>query len=443
MRMIGIGLMGFLLAGVALLLSTMNILDQGRAYLGTLAEAPDLVFEPRLPTRAEGTNAAVILRTNPDHPVSLSGFPAYQSVAFTFPVDARPTSGYLQIDATSQVLAGVEGVLRISIHNARRGEVLLRSGQAGRSLQIPLSPTDFAGDQLVVSFSLQGTGPQHQCAQDGGISAVVEIETPSAIFLTLDAPMTSARDRVHSWGNVARVAWPHWLKPDEQARRLVLATQAARRGLRTAFVAGPDGALDTGALRAALGALAVPVAAEFDGALARSGANAGLRRFHRQASWRTRYDLASGEAVPERLDLDMQFGRLMGNQHWALTVTLNNRLVFQGHITGAQAEYEAAIALPLDLQARTNTLEIVAATTAPTTGICDQGPELVAEVLPTSRLVLGDAGLADPLAKVHAALSQVGPINVALPGALSALDAGQALEMLDQVIPQGARGAEG
>ena len=32
MRMIGIGLMGFLLAGIALLLSTMNILEQGKRF---------------------------------------------------------------------------------------------------------------------------------------------------------------------------------------------------------------------------------------------------------------------------------------------------------------------------------------------------------------------------------------------------------------------------
>eukprot|EP00581_Thalassiosira_minuscula_P027189 CAMPEP_0184406244 /NCGR_PEP_ID=MMETSP0738-20130409/1434_1 /TAXON_ID=385413 /ORGANISM="Thalassiosira miniscula, Strain CCMP1093" /LENGTH=88 /DNA_ID=CAMNT_0026763059 /DNA_START=26 /DNA_END=288 /DNA_ORIENTATION=+ len=87
------------------------------------------------------------------------------------PVDARPTSGYLQIDATSQVLAGVEGVLRISITGTRRGEMLLHPGEAGRSLQIPLSPMDFAGNQLVVSFSLQGTGPQHQCGAKDGIEA--------------------------------------------------------------------------------------------------------------------------------------------------------------------------------------------------------------------------------------------------------------------------------
>lgn len=56
--------------------------------------------------------APAVKRANPDHPVILSGRPTYQRGAFIVPVDARPMSGYLQIDATSQGLDGVEGVLR-------------------------------------------------------------------------------------------------------------------------------------------------------------------------------------------------------------------------------------------------------------------------------------------------------------------------------------------
>ena len=89
MRMIGIGLMGFLLAGIALLLSTMNILEQGKRYLHEVTSGPQLVFEHRTPAKAQDLYEAVILRADPDHPVILSGFPSYQSVAFMMPVDAR------------------------------------------------------------------------------------------------------------------------------------------------------------------------------------------------------------------------------------------------------------------------------------------------------------------------------------------------------------------
>ncbi|WP_299611563.1 hypothetical protein [uncultured Tateyamaria sp.] len=440
MRMIGIGLMGFLLAGIALLLSTMNILEQGQRYVRELTTGPQLVFEHRTAATAQDADTAVILRATPDHPVILSGLPAYQSVAFAMPVDARPTSGYLQIDATSQVLDGVEGVLRISIHNTRRGEMLLRSGEAGRSLQIPLSPTDFAGNQLVVSFSLQGTGAQHQCGAEDGVEAVVEIETTSAVYLTLDRPLQTARDRVHAWGDVVHVAWPQWLKQDEQLRRLVLATQFQRRGLATVFEpAQAKGGLTTVELRAALEAFPeTDDQFRHNWSMAQTGANAGVRRFYRRTVWRERYDLRgnTGQHMPTQLDLHMRFGRLLGNQHWAVAVTLNSRLVFQGHITGAKPEYSALIDLPEDIQSASNILEIAAATTTPRTGLCDQGPELLAEVLPTSRLVAGDTPFADPLSQVHAALRAVGPINVAVAGPLSAMDADAASRMLALVIPR-------
>ena len=257
MRMIGIGLLGFLLAGVALLLSTMNIVERTKRHLRELAGVPQLVFEDTTAVSADATYVATVYRSNPATPVILSGLPAYQSVAFTLPVDARPTSGYLQINATSQVLPGAKGVLRISIQNTRRGEMLLRPGEAGRSLQIPLSPMDFAGDQLVVSFSLQGTTPDLQCGPDDGIAAVVEIETTSAIFLTLDQPLSSARDRVRAWGDLARVAWPTWLDADEQLRRLVIATQLSRRGLTPLFIQKQTSdALTTVELREVLGGVA-------------------------------------------------------------------------------------------------------------------------------------------------------------------------------------------
>ncbi|WP_224826673.1 hypothetical protein [Cognatishimia sp. MH4019] len=439
MRMIGIGLFGFLLAGIALLLSNMNILEQGQRYVREITQGPHLVFEHRVPASAQDAHSAVVLRGNPDHPVILSGLPAYQSVAFNMPVDARPTSGYLQIDATSQVLKGVEGVLRISIHNTRRGEMLLRSGETGRSLQIPLSPTDFAENQLVVSFSLQGIGPQSQCGSEDGFEAVVEIETTSAVFLTLDRPMVSLRDRVHAWGNIIRVAWPSWLKQDEQLRRLVLATKFKRRDLVTVFeTTQVDQALSTIDLRAALPAFAkAAVPPETTGSFLQSAANLGVRRFHEQTLWRERYNLGGGTTrpMPAQLDLQMLLGHLIGNASWTLTVTLNNRLVFQGNVAGSQGRYQQRIALPADMQAATNTLDVTVATMVARESLCDQGPELVAEILPASQLIAGDASFTDPLSQVQAALQAAGLINVGMTGRVSAVDAEAISQMLDQIIP--------
>lgn len=439
MRMIGIGLMGFLLAGIALLLSTMNILEKGQRYVREITTGPQLVFEHRTAAPAQDAHTAQVTRANIDHPVILSGFPAYQSVTFIMPVDARPTSGYLQIDATSQVLDGVEGVLRITIHNTRRGEMLLRSGEVGRSLQIPLSPTDFSGNQLVVSFSLQGTSPQATCGPEDGVEAVVEIETTSAVFLTLDRPLESTRDRVHAWGNTVNVAWPQWLDAEEQLRRLVLAAEFRRRGMATRFDASADvSGLTTTDLRAALPLFpTLETETAPPHRLAQTGTNAGLRRFYRQGVWRLRYALgtAPDQIMPNELELNMHLGRLIGDDFWNVTVALNNRLVFQTHINGAQRIFQAGIILPTDIQTAANTLEIVTTSTAKRHGICDHGPELVAEMLPTSKLVYGDSQFANALSEVTEALRTVGPVNIDMAGPMSALSAGIAGAMLDQVIP--------
>ena len=69
MRMIGIGLMGFLLAGIALLLSTMNILEKGQRYILEATSGPQLVFEHRTASVSDSTNQTVLARANSDQPL--------------------------------------------------------------------------------------------------------------------------------------------------------------------------------------------------------------------------------------------------------------------------------------------------------------------------------------------------------------------------------------
>ncbi len=441
MRMIGIGLMGFLLAGVALLLSTQNIWEQGKRYASELTHGPQLVFEDRTAMTAADPHRAVIYRSNPNHPVILSGLPAYQGVAFNMPMDARPTSGYLQIDATLQVLEGVEGVLRISIDNARRGEMLLRPGEVGRSLQIPLSPTEFARDQLVVSFSLQGQGPGSQCSFDEGFEAVVEIETTSAIFLTLDRPLTTPRDRVNAWGHMVRVAWPHWLKLEERTRRLVIATQARQRGIETAMVDAHSGdALTTDALRAVLSDLPDANHAGLSAwpkPLAQTGANAGLRRFHRQTIWRQRYDISEDPElrVARALDLRLALGRHPMAAPWSLTVTLNNRLVHQQAVEASQTELALSVALPTEMQAAVNVIEVTLRATDQHNGPCADRPERIAEMLPGTQLLPGSERYADPLTALRTTLARSDTLRIGLQSDLTAADAQTASTMLAELLP--------
>ncbi|MEP2027182.1 MAG: hypothetical protein ABJI96_00575 [Paracoccaceae bacterium] len=442
MRMIGIGLMGFLLAGVALLLSTMNILERGQRYVSELTDGPQLIFEGRKAVPAADDNTATIYRSNPSHPVILSGLPAYQGVAFNMPMDARPTSGYLQIDATLQALDRVKGVLRISIDNVKRGEILLRPGEVGRSLQISLSPTDFARDQLVVSFSLQGEGVSSPCSTDEGLEAVVEIETTSAVFLTLDRPLASVRDRVNAWGQLVRVGWPHWLTPEERTRRLILASQFKQRDVEVMMVdAHSADALTTMELRELLPQFATSEASHDETTLPRllalKGANAGLRRFQRKSTWRTRFDLRNEKAnwLPSALELRLILGRQFNGGRWALSVTLNSRLVHQELIDAGRTDVSTTIALPEDMQSAVNVIEVTAASSGSPEGRCGASPELIAEMLPETRLLVGKTQFSDALTELRLLLSNTGPLSIGAVSSLTAVDAEAAGDILAQLIP--------
>jgi hypothetical protein len=444
MRMIGIGLLGFLLAGVALLLSTMNLWDRARWAVQTQMNGPQLVFETPAAMPVSDQNTSVIARSNPDNSVILTGFPAYQSVTFNLPLNARATSGYLQIDATLQVLAGVEGVLRISIDNMCRAEMLLHPGVVGRSLQVPLSPTDLAREQLVVSFSLQGNGPPTQCQTDTGLAAIVEIETTSAVHLTLDRPLTTARDRVNAWGGVVRVGWPQWLEPMEQARRLVLAAQFKQHGVPTVFIEGHSAdALSTGELRQAFPQLAhgrpAPTEMTWPRKVAATGANAGLRRFHDATRWRINVDLRGDPEmrIPSTLDLRLTLGRQAIADQWSVVVTVNERLVFEDLLDRTETGLAQRIPLPAEMIAASNLIEVTVASTRRQGTACNLLIELIAEMLPETTLIAGDAAFSDALSQLQKHLADLGQLRVGTMSVLNAADADAASDLIARVVPVG------
>nr|WP_237693245.1 cellulose biosynthesis cyclic di-GMP-binding regulatory protein BcsB [Octadecabacter algicola] len=424
------------------MLSTTGLLERGQHYVGTLKHDQSLVFEDRKAVESSGEDIAMVYRSNPNHPVILSGLPAFQSIQFNLPLDARPTSGYLQINATLQALEGVEGVLRISIDGTKRGEVLLRPGVVERSLQIPLSPTDFVRDQLVVSFSLQGEGPGSSCSRNEGLEAVVEIETTSLLALTLDRELETPRDRVHAWGNLVRVAWPDWLQQEERIRRLILASQFEMEGIQSVMVDGQSNdALTTNDMRNALPFFEAQEddlgGADWPKELAQSGANAGIRHFYRGTTWRERYDLRDDPAlrVPATLELHLALGRQIHPQGWTVTVALNNRLVYQEIVAPEDTKFEASVPLPEEMQTRENVIEISVISPHRSVGECDNGPELIAELLPTTALYHGDATYNDSIDELRATLEWLDRLNVWAFADLSASDAQVASAMLGALLP--------
>jgi hypothetical protein len=441
MRMIGIGLLGFLLAGVALLLSTMNLWERAQWAVLTKVNGPQLIFETPAATQASDEETAIVLRSSPDLSVILSGLPAYQGVTFNLPQNARPTSGYLQIDATLQVLSGVEGVLRVSIDNVRRGEMLLHPGAASRSLQVPLSPRDLAGEQLVVSFSLQGDGPAAMCQSDTGYAAIVEIETTSALHLTLDRPLKTVKDRVNAWGGVVRVGWPRWLDRKEQTRRLVLGTQFKQHDVPAVFLdEHVTDALTTIELREAFPILtntrSPSDAATWPKQVAAKGANMGVRRFQNETRWRINIDLRDDPEmhIPSALDLRLKLGKQLTDR-WSVTVTLNGRLIHEDLLDQNTANYETYIPLPTKIITSSNVIEVTTTSTRTHEGTCARPIELVAEMLPETVLLAGDARFSDALSMLREHLSQLGGVSVGMASPLSAADADVASGLLAQVVP--------
>ncbi len=430
MRLIGIGLLAFLLAGLALLLARSEMVGQSFRAARTLMDGPQLRFETPMAAEAQrGADQAIILRADASAPLVLSGFPAYQGAVFHMPIDARPTSGYLQIDATSQVLDGVEGVLRISIDNTRRAEVLLHPGEAVRAVRIELTPADIARAQLVVSFSLQGTGANLVCTNDHSVEAVVEIETTSAVFLSLDAPLETPRDRVAGWGDQVRLEWTG------TTDTLIHAVSAIRLGTNAIIV--PEMGLNAQEAQAAIDPTAAGVSRPqyaWSDAMAPEGGLLGLRRFQHSHTWRLRYDFTRAENAnrPSVLDLAMLVPAHPQGADWQVTVTQNGRLL--SHFTGTadQTRIGARIAIPA-APGPAHTIEITLTSAFLREGECNDGPELLAEILPETQIVPSNMLFDDPVRALSLALTA--DVTVSTPRTLNTAEANVAADLLAALLP--------
>ena len=441
MRMIGIGLMTALLAAIAMLLGQQGFWASGWQVLrGMVTDAPGLVFETPsttdLPAGSSGF-AAQIPRATPQGPLILSGLPAYQSASFLLPVEARALSGYLHIDASVQALTGVEAVLRVSIDKTRRAELLLHpdrlSGGAGRSLRIPLSPLDLSRERLVVSFSLQGRSAQAPCGPEDGTPAIVEIETTSHLALTLDRPLTGLRDRVVGWGGAVQVGWPGQGNRAAALARLMAAGQAQRGGVPVRFAPHGLAADEVLHLLPDLTApeVADPVTSPWPRPVA-VGANAGLRQFHRATSWRFRAGQPGDRRVSGRLRLDLYLGQLSAQARWTVTVTLDGRLLRE--VAAPAGPLTRDIPLPANTPPSAM-IEVTAYAHIPRPHLCDEGPELLAELRPGSLLLPGAMRQDDPLERLRKGLEGA-PIGLALPQELALPDAARAATLLGALLPK-------
>ena len=449
MRMIGIGLLAFLIVGAALAVTNFDALSRGVRAVENVIHGPQLVFEQELSSPPVSKDQmSVFYRNHTTNSLILSGFPAYQGATFLMPIDARPTSGYLQIDATFQVLTGVEGAMRISINNTRRAEVLLHPGEAARSLQIVLTQEDLAGERLVVSFSLLGQGLAPACGQDGAVNAIVEIEATSGVFLELESPARSVRDRIIGWGNAIYIKWPNAGTGAKRSEILAQAAMLQRVGYAIRF----EGAEAQQALQAAeLKNLLEAASANLNHRptqhlnwpqeVSEKGANAGARRFQHSTSWRIRYDLSryEGFQMPGALDLNVMLGPLPKDAHWTLSVTLNARLIDLQTLKGSMRDHVFRVTLPKEHQDVQNLIEVTATSSYDPEGLCSDGPDLIAEMRSESRLLPSGESLQNGIHVLQARLQEHEAYDLDVSRKLSEADAQSAAILLAAAIPGGLR----
>ncbi|MEO1492095.1 MAG: hypothetical protein AAFV19_08075 [Pseudomonadota bacterium] len=175
-----------------------------------------------------------------------------------------------------------------------------------------------------------------------------------------------------------------------------------------------------------------------EGAL--SSANAGVRRFTRQARWRIGVGLAqvpTGQ-VPAGLDLSLALGPTALGQNWTIDVTLNGRLVHAEAVPANQRTYRADIDLPDHALGQRATLEITATSAPLAKPICAEGPELLAEMLDDTRITFRP-DQSSALSQMHRALAEVTELGLVVDGRMTAARAYAVARSLAAALPSSIR----
>ncbi|MEW7007636.1 hypothetical protein [Lentilitoribacter sp. EG35] len=418
MRTIGIGLMAFFIAWAVFLLSSHNIPQRGLRQFNELAFGPQLVFEAETFNTSElGKNEKVFFGFTRNAPIILTGLPSYQSAAFPLPIDARPVSGYLQIDITSQVLDDVNGVLRISINNTKRGEMLLYPGEVGRSLLVPLLSEELAKERLVVSFSLLGEYETNSCTSKNGIQAIAEIEATSGLYLNLDRNIQTPRDQVLSRGRLISIHWDNKFSKREKNILTNYGTSFIRDGekviFKTSEAAGGLSIEELEILRTTLPRIKSNQQ-QWPYYVANSGVNFGVRRFYKSTSWRIKYKPSqfSGRTLPSAIDLSLMLSGLRQETNWMVSVTLNGSLIHTETLESQTSKYRRKILLNERSQIANNLIEVTLNSSENHDGICNNGPILIAQMEQDTVLLAGSERLDDQFHGLQNALKSVGEIGI-------------------------------
>ena len=429
MRIIGLGLLAFLLTGTTLALSQSEFVKNGFDAFKDKRRNTQLIFEPDTSdVKTTKGERVAFLRSDASAPLILSGLPAFGSARFSLPISAQAQSGYLQLETTMQSLAGVEGVLRVSIDNTRRGEILLVPGLVSRSVKFPLSSKDLSKESLIVSLSLVGAGPSAGCSNEDHLATIAEIEPSTVMVLTFDTPLQTTEDQISAWGDDLRIEWPQDQNAQSRADIIAKAAMLQRQGYAVSFH-DKDG-LDAASLSSLLTsvnqrATAPQIVRDYPLALTEFSGNAGTRDFKHRTTWRTRYNLeqATDSEIPGHLNVDLNLGPLPAENQWSVSAKLNGHLLIADMLEAGTRDFTTRLELPAAYQGTSNLIEISATSGQELEGECNNGPDLIAELTENSFLLGSGQKLTGPLSDLRAALAQQAMLSVQATDALCAANA--------------------
>ncbi len=442
MRMVGLALLIFLLVGVSIGVTQLNIWQRTVSYF--FGTNDDLIFEAEAEQTGDDPRFSFV-RTRPEGVILLSGTNASQSARFSMPQDGNVASGELEVFATTQVRDDISGLVRIFVGSERRGEILLKPGQRDFSSEIELTAEDLALDELVVRYALAGEELTGNCTFSSGASAVIEIEQRSRLVLDMEGDFLSTRDRIASWGDEVLIGWPRWLAADRQLQRLAAATRLSVNGYDVRFVDAPDTeTLSGNALLSLAASEDLPlndrsIDQVWPAYLAEAGANAGMRSFYQSTAWRHWYSLGpfDYQTRPTAFNYSMMLGPLPPGAKWTITITHNGSIIDVREAVGETHMIEGSVSLERVPFSPTNLIEVIATSDYQPTGLCNQGPEIFAELRPDTHIAGGGEPLPQHLQEVMQLLGQVETVPVRLPRDISLVQAQRFTDIMGALLPQG------
>lgn len=440
MRTLLLGLVFFLLAGFTLVLSKFGVPDDVRSALSNPTQT--LVFET-IPDSANDGLGVAAYRSKPEGVLILDANTPSQTAEFLLPTDALALGGSLNLSFSSQTREADASKLLIMVNNQMRGEILLRPGHDERTVKIDLTDQDLGHESLKARLSIVATDASNMCNPRSDFVSIVEIEADSHLDLEVNDPNLTARDQIALQGNTANVRWASGFSMNEQTDIWLKSLELARRGTKVHFVrSGTDKSLTKDQISFVL---QQPFASQalkeelqsWPESLARFG-NSGERRFHNGTAWRHWFHIghdAHGSA-PTALDYDLLLAPLPKDAQWHVTFALNNSFVGTRIEAGNVGSIEGNLPLPIDLMTESNQIEIVATSTYETEGLCNDGPELFAELRPSTVLIGDNHAVETPLNMLTAHLESNLSASVTLPEGASAIEARRALDIANDLLPE-------